>query len=63
MKGVVKMAESIYELLKKRGVVVPEHHIQPLKAHWDTYQLLNNNPNPNKLPGYHSGYKHVSDEA
>ena len=54
------MTESIYSHLRKRGLVVPEHYIQPLKAQWDVYQLLNNSPNLNNYTEYN--LKHLAEE-
>jgi hypothetical protein len=56
------MAESVFELLKKKGIVVPEHHIQPLMSQLDAYQILNNNPNLEKLAGKKEGHKHLLEE-
>lgn len=45
------MAESIFKHLEKKGIVVPEHQIQPFMAQWDAYKLLADNSNPEKLTG------------
>ncbi|PLS03102.1 hypothetical protein [Neobacillus cucumis] len=56
------MTDSIYSHLKKRGVVVPEHYIQPLKAQWDVYQLLNNSPNLNNFTNHNLSSKNSQEE-
>jgi len=55
------MTESIYSHLKKRGVVVPEHYIQPLKAQWDAHQILNNSPNLNNYTNHNLSSKHLTE--
>ena len=61
-RGRSSMTESIYSLLKKRGVVVPEHYIQPLNAQWDAHQLLNNIPNLNNYTEFNLNSKRLTDE-
>ncbi|MBT2654938.1 hypothetical protein J7E81_06680 [Bacillus sp. ISL-18] len=56
------MTESIYSHLKKRGVVVPEHYIQPLKAQWDAHQILNNSPNLNNYKEFNLNSNHLNEE-
>ncbi|WP_157273141.1 hypothetical protein [Neobacillus bataviensis] len=43
------MTESIFKHLEKKGIVVPEHQIQPLMSQWDAYKHLTNNSNPENL--------------
>ncbi|WP_156351145.1 hypothetical protein [Neobacillus vireti] len=53
------MTENILKFLEKKGMVIPEHKIQPLMAQWDAYQLLNNIPNVEKLTTNDSGLRYV----
>ncbi|WHY78472.1 hypothetical protein QNH20_04805 [Neobacillus sp. WH10] len=53
------MAESIFKHLEKKGIIVPEHQIQPLMSQWDAYHLLTNNSNPEKLAGKNASLKNV----
>ncbi|MCH6268040.1 hypothetical protein [Neobacillus citreus] len=53
------MSERIIDHLKKKGIAVPEHHIQPLLAQWQAYEQLKSNPHLEKLADYNIGLKHV----
>lgn len=53
------MTENILKFLEKKGIVIPEHQIQPLLAQWDYLQLLTNNITPIKLAGNNVEQKHI----
>ncbi|WP_040206017.1 hypothetical protein [Neobacillus jeddahensis] len=62
MKGVKEMTESIFNLLKKRGIAVPENQMQPFMSQVDVYKLLNNNRPGDKQMVGHPSLRYVPDE-
>lgn len=53
------MSENIFGILEKKGIAVPEHHIQLLMAQWQAYEQLKSNPNLEKLADQDIGLTHV----
>ncbi|MFJ7725264.1 hypothetical protein ACIQXV_03775 [Neobacillus sp. NPDC097160] len=51
------MADGVFKHLEKKGIVVPEHQIQPLMSKWQEYKLMTNNLNPEKLPSNNVNHK------
>ncbi|QCJ41294.1 hypothetical protein FAY30_04950 [Bacillus sp. S3] len=56
------MSDSVFKHLQKKGIIVPEHQIQPVMSQWDAYKIITNNANPEKLAGHTIGHKFSPEE-
>lgn len=53
------MNQNIIEVLKIKGIKVPEHHVKPLLNQWEAFQQLKNNPKFTSLADQDIGVRNI----